>query len=211
MKGNSQNVDISYSVVDGIFNNNIVKIENMLLTGGEPTLVSLDKIKYLVDVIKNKEVNISNVSIVSNGVIFSEEFIRVLAEIKAKISLQFSVDYYHPDIKQNIVDAYKNISSKYNLYVYPLESRENFVEKRLYNLGRAKINRLGGFKYDVSKLGQKIYSLKNDDNYYCSSHIYINAKGFVTNSGNGTYKATDIINLGNIKRKKLLKMFCITM
>lgn len=123
MRDGSHNNEISMEIIDKLLDFSD-KFERIDFMGGEPTL-ALDKMKYLLEEAKRKNVKIYSIGLVTNGTGFSKEFYDVIYEynkyikqcleqyvekevsdecIRTHIAIAISDDEYH---EVNAVGAYK--------------------------------------------------------------------------------------------------------
>ena len=98
LRGDAMDTDLSKEVIDALFdNNNIRLIENLYLSGGEPTMNS-KALSYLVDKIIEKKVVVGTYRVIINGTYYEEEFgnaIRRLHEYIDRVgwNREFNVRY----------------------------------------------------------------------------------------------------------------------
>jgi len=81
MRGDAQDVDIDYKVIDAVLDQ-VDNIGQITLTGGEPTL-NLPAIKYLVEGLKSREKTIGSFYIKTNGAKLTLELAITLMELYA--------------------------------------------------------------------------------------------------------------------------------
>lgn len=76
LKGEAQNLDMGYEEIDALLDQTLA-IENLFFTGGEPFL-ALEKMEYFLDAIKQRNIILLYVSIVTNGTHMNSEVVRIL-------------------------------------------------------------------------------------------------------------------------------------
>lgn len=78
MRGETENVDIDTQSID-TFLDSVKNIGSITLTGGEPTL-SVDKLKYILNAIKTRNIEIMDFYLVTNGKEIPDEFMHVMLD-----------------------------------------------------------------------------------------------------------------------------------
>ena len=94
-RGESQDVSMSLDIIDYLFEN-VCRINELLLTGGEPFL-AVDQLKCIRDNILKDYTNVGDIIIVTNGTILTLDIIDILTDIstRANIVIRISNDYFH--------------------------------------------------------------------------------------------------------------------
>lgn len=216
MRGDKTCKSMSDDVIKATLDN-VYGMCNLAICGGEPTM-ACDVIEKLFITIVNEKKWIENVSVVINGSIYSEEFLRLLKYIneyinmfsknKRNIKLMISFDDYHSHeiIKLNMTDLYLENLKKYeeSEFFYGLKG----INGKLFNEGDAK------------KLNDDITtSLKPMPIYYTYTNkhkfdkengslaigplITINPEGIITECNASIENQNTIYNYGNILTKSL--------
>lgn len=137
-RGDSQNVYMNTKIIDYIFKN-VCRINEFLLTGGEP-LLAKEQIKSVTDNIMKERINIGKTIIVTNGTVLSNDLIDMLFQISKRTDLEIrlSNDAFHlMEIKEKGLESKREenielLKSFFNVYVP--EDNVYFVDK----VGRAK-------------------------------------------------------------------------
>ena len=95
LRGDRRPIHMSKETIDNVFGG-VMGIQRLLLSGGEP-LLAINQIKYILEVIKRKGTSISEILIVTNGTVLSDEIIETLMELSrvAKIRISISDDIFH--------------------------------------------------------------------------------------------------------------------
>lgn len=137
-RGDSQNVYMDLNIIDYIFKN-VCRINEFLLTGGEPFL-AVDQLKRISDNIAKENINVGNLIIVTNGTVLSENIIKMLLEMNKRTNLEIRIsnDAFHElelDKKGLTETRNKNIELlKLFFNVHEPSSKVYIVDK----IGRAK-------------------------------------------------------------------------
>ncbi len=95
LRGEKEVVNMSTAVLDEIAKSE-VRIERLLLTGGEP-LIAIQALEYLAELIKNKKIKVSKLVLITNGTVKSERVLRVLRDFQnsTHLILKLSTDVFH--------------------------------------------------------------------------------------------------------------------
>lgn len=210
MRGNSQKMTLSKETIDKIFNNtayDITYIHNLVLSGGEPTLEP-NIISYLINTIINKNIDVNQIRLVSNGQIFSQQIIDSFQKLDNYMKLKnnnnqryalilFSVDEYHHSIPHKVSELYKEngIIIKENI-IFSDSSQMNIIKTGLNeSIGK-------DFKYTCDPMR---YFIK-DSIIYTIDEFYICSNGNITTNGMGSYKDMDKINFGNVETTNIFEI-----
>lgn len=189
LRGDSQNISLKIDHIDELFDNSdiqINKINNLIITGGEPTL----NIKAILQIIKNiisKQIVVGNLHLPTNGSTYSQQLIDGLNEyynyIKkynatSNLYLICSQDQFHRPPKKEILDKYKKLPYFISNYIH-------LEENQILNLGKAYENNLGNketnyemflyFDMYLNSNYPKVYQ-DSSDNYFINE-LYLSSKG----------------------------------
>lgn len=222
LRGPAEDVDLSEEVIDALFDNNdIYLIENLLLSGGEPTMNGKG-LNYLVNKIIEKRVIVGNYRIIINGTYYSEEFgaaIKKLHEYIDKIGwnrkynvllansfgkIGVSQDQYHKKVDKKVMKKLKDLPSK----IYILDDKYN--PKRLLPFGRALDNDLSSNKQDISKLtdiDNTYIIMKYGKDEIQIKKQYICSNGNVCLDPNYPFKVLDEFRIGNVLDSNIIDMY----
>ncbi len=76
--------------------NNVKKIDKLLITGGEP-LIAIRQIRVIIQMIKERHIEVGRVLLITNSTIMSENVLAVLRELSnvAPLELKLSFDMFH--------------------------------------------------------------------------------------------------------------------
>ena len=224
LRGDAMDTDLSKEVIDALFdNNNIRLIENLYLSGGEPTMNS-KALSYLVDKIIEKKVVVGTYRVIINGTYYEEEFgnaIRRLHEYIDRVGwnrefnvryadsfgrIGISQDQYHRTAKPEILDKLRELPSK----IVILD--DNYNPNKLLPYGRALDNDLSSIEPDISKL------TNIEDSYIVNKYgregiqiikQYICSNGNVCLDPNYPFEVLDEYRIGNVLESTILEMYGI--
>ena len=222
LRGEALDVDLSKEVIDALFdNNNIRLIENLLLSGGEPTMNS-KALSYLVDKIIEKRVVVGTYRIIINGTYYDSEFgdaIRRLHEYIDRIGwnkeynilyansfgrIGISQDQYHKEANPKVIDKLNELPSK----IIILD--DEYSSNGLLPYGRAEENSLSSNIPDISKLvdmeGTYVIMKYGSDGVQFNKQ-YICANGNVCLDPNYPFEVLDEYRIGNVLESNLLEMY----
>lgn len=222
MRGNPQNIEITKEIVDQVLDNNdIIAINNLAFSGGEPTL-NEDMIVYIIDKIIDNNLEVNNISMVTNGTIYSERIIRalkkfnayrnkkIIAELKNKLShhpelleaeikenydnhaiITFSTDQFHGDMEEVIKEYQANAPEFKYYFSGPMK------EEDIYKTGRSTM----GIEHTYSLKPIRYY--EENGVYHTFDYLYITALGNYESEGMGSYKDMDRLNMGSVFARKV--------
>lgn len=95
LRGDRENKFMSFETIANILRD-VDEIDELLFTGGEP-LLAIDQILKTIEIIKNNNIKVSKITIMTNGTILNKsvrDAIRRLSNI-AELSLELSSDVFH--------------------------------------------------------------------------------------------------------------------
>jgi len=143
MRGEAQNKDISFEVIDRLLENTKA-IGTLTLTGGEPSL-NVPAIEYIAKRIEELDIELGAAFIVTNGKEVPNEFLLaclklfVLADKKELNGIALSQDMFHEEVPR------ENVARLAQLAAFDRSSkRYDFNRVPLFELGRARV--LNGFR-----------------------------------------------------------------
>jgi len=219
MRGNKTCISMSDDVINATLDN-IYGMGNLAICGGEPTM-ACDVIEKIFKAIINEKKWVEQVSVVINGSIYSEEFLKLLRYVnkyinkfskkKNIIKLMISFDDYHTEeiIRLNMTDLYLENLKKYqeSEFFYGLKG----INGKLFKEGDAKnlspniteqlrpmpiyytyANRKNKFKYD-----------KENGSLVIGPLITVNPEGIITEANASIENQHIIYNYGNILTESL--------
>lgn len=212
MRGPSQNIDMTKETMYAALHM-FDSVDHICFSGGEP-LLNPDLIIYALDIIIEEELDVHNVSITTNGQIFSKPLVDALnrfnryrnikyrekysdSEINEllnkgfhkveNVRITFSTDKYHKEVSEEVRDDYKR-------YLDPDVKITDYAvrDESLLKTGFSQI----GKQFDYSK--QKISYYQRDNSLNVLEMPYITVKGYIAPSGDGSYDDIDKSNMGHI-------------
>lgn len=95
LRGDIQDINISEETLKNIFTN-VKKIDRLLITGGEP-LIAVNELERMIELIKNNNTQIDQITLVTNGTILSSRVLKILKELSeiSNLNLKISFDIFH--------------------------------------------------------------------------------------------------------------------
>ncbi len=95
LRGDREIKNMSPVVLDAIFKD-ITHVGRLLLSGGEP-LLAIQTLEYLAKLLKDKNIEVEKISIITNGTVLSDRLVRVLKEFKdmSQLDLRISTNVFH--------------------------------------------------------------------------------------------------------------------
>ncbi len=224
LRGDAIDEDLSKEVIDSLFdNNNIRLIENLLLSGGEPTMNS-KALYYLVDKIIEKRVVVGTYRVIINGTYYDPLFGKAITKLHEYIKtvgwndtynvmyansfgrIGISQDQYHKEAKQEVLDKLSELPAK----VVILDNEYN--SNLLLPYGRALDNDLSSNEPNTSKLtdidGSYIMMKYGRGGIQINRH-YICANGNVCLDPNYPFEILDKYRIGNVLESSIIEMYGI--
>lgn len=218
-RGPSQNIDMTYEVVDAFFDNNdIVKIKTIEFTGGDPTLNG-EMLNYIVDKIIEKGIIVESFSATIDGRHFSEPFALGLFKLNEYCrgfdpehkyyqgELRVSNDQYHEPYDPEILKKYGFLTCFY----YPHTVPQKLHKKDILPYGNAYFNRLSNQRITISNLlafESYFQTFEMDDEEYMElRYQYLSANGNVVCNKNLSYQFIDVYSIGNVKDSTIKHMY----
>lgn len=169
LRGERKEEYMSEETINNIFKD-INEVEFLLLTGGEP-LLALNQIKKILEVIKEKEIKINCVLLVTNCTVLNEGIMKTLSELSTltDFELRLSYDMFHYmelnrlnllETRQENAEVFKD---KFKAEDYSDYQNAPQVQRQLiYPIGRAShlsSERLN----EINKMGHTNYAINNRD------------------------------------------------
>ncbi|HIU40898.1 MAG TPA: radical SAM protein [Candidatus Aphodocola excrementigallinarum] len=211
MRGNKTCKSMSDDVVKATLDN-IYGMDNLAICGGEPTM-ACNVIEKMFTTIVDEKKWIKNVSVVINGTIYSEDFLRLLEYINGYINkfskdkniirLMISFDDYHANeiIRLNMTDLYLENLKKYqeSKFFFGLKG----INGKLFNEGDAK--KLNPNITEQLRPMPIYYTYPNKENDYLAIGplITVNPEGIITEANASIENQYTIYNYGNILTESL--------
>lgn len=130
MRGLPQNVSLNNSAIDNLLSQ-VAEIGEISVTGGEP-LLCLDSVRYLFEKLKQNNIVLDAFLIITNGLIFSQEFESLIREIDGyicevspnapnpHITIGVSIDQYHNNNRgKTFIEKCNGAFSTYSVSIEP--------------------------------------------------------------------------------------------
>jgi hypothetical protein len=219
LRGPAENIDINNSIIDAFLDNNITLIEELLITGGEPTMNG-EGLEYFVDGLIKRNITIGTYKVIVNGTNWSESFGRAIRKLDAYTREKGWKDTYLPLIP-NI--GYILISQD----KFHMEAKEEVVEKlrelpcpvyinersgKILPYGRADDNNLSVMNQDITPL------IDYSDSYIIMKYgkpgvefkkQCLCANGNVVSDYNYPFEIMDACRIGNVLDDNIINMYDI--
>jgi MoaA/NifB/PqqE/SkfB family radical SAM enzyme len=204
LRGDAQNVDMDDAVIDALLEG-VSYITTVTFTGGEPSL-AVPKIKYFLEAIKRRDIELNSFYLVTNGKEKSIEMVMALMELYAYCSDQacenfssfcISKDQYHEYDIGDTSDAdklYRALS-----FYHPDERSEEIKNEALIREGRAI-----DFGKRVITPDSLEFSLDDDEHInYIEGMVYVNALGDVIPGCDFSFETQERIKIGSVLNNTL--------
>lgn len=229
LRGCAQNVDMPFETIDKIFEG-IDIVYNITFTGGEPFL-NIDAIEYTLKYVKEHNIKIFSVFVVTNGKHFEERYISVMndwivycmennidmknmlengdrimdmEEIYNYSGIAVSRDEYHESIPIKNYLRYRMLS-----YYSTSKERESYGNRGLILEGKAYENGFYGTVHIPSRFDFEDWE---DDDWengtsLVSNLVYVSCLGEVVADCDLSYEHIEDESIGNINDTCLLDLF----
>lgn len=192
LRGNKEKKDMDVLTLENSLKD-IEVINTLLLTGGEP-LLNIEILKALPRIIEKYNIQVNNISIITNGTVESIEHIRALKKISESCNsfdLVLSSDLFHR-LEWNRLKLNDVVENNFKIYQQFFSMRkfldnDSFHSIVLLSSGRAKslsedrlkeLEKKYYIKYKFSSEAEEYLIQRNGDNIY--GKLYINVYGNVT-------------------------------
>ena len=204
LRGNREFLNISFETIDNAFRS-IKEIDVLLLSGGEP-LLAVNELKHIAEVIKNNNILVRRIGIVTNGTVFSEyqkEALDALSSSTLYLTVDVSGDKFHDEevarlgLEDKRQKNYEELEELYSTMVYNPAAVAGKGQIILSKTGRAKDLTDNDIK-SINNAGERTnYVLKNKLDYqeqasyvvpyYSEGKIYgnlsISTRGTIVDTG----------------------------
>lgn len=195
MRGEQQDITMSSEVIKNVLDVTS-EIDNLTLTGGEPSLAP-NVIRCIVYHLKSRGIKLGSFFCATNAALYSEEFVNQLNELykysqnKEKCALSISIDQFHKNTDEKAIREYRSL---------PYYSREKEIgyipDGDILDEGRADKNEIGNFNIPIEEF---IYNYGvTGFNIYVGDRIYINALGYVFLNADLSYESQQEGSIGNV-------------
>lgn len=215
MRGDKQNLNLSYDIIDTILNNNEIRgIKTICFSGGEPSL-NVDVIVYTINKIIKENLNVGRILFTTNGQVYDQRLIdalnsfneyrnniiksiaeketnklkqaRILDNLNDNVVISFSQDQFHKKVQRDVkLQYFRNAKGLH------FDVTTKMEEQEIYKTGYATVGK--NFNYRLNPI--RYY--QESDYYVVQDLLYITANGNVTSEGMGSYIDMDKHNLGNV-------------
>lgn len=204
LMGKSRNNKITREVAEKIFEN-IKYVNDISFTGGEVSL-AYDEIKMIIDIIKEKNIEVNQYSIIVNGTIYNERLLKLLKYTFKKGSIRVSVDYFHDkSIKEKYGNNLKRILLNYKRYLnHPHFEGIALLPKYILDSGNAKKLK-DVIKVDEFAIGFASYQYNDNKELDVGPFVLFDVFGNLV-SGGESYEINDNNHYGNIFNDDLSEM-----
>ena len=180
MRGAAQDVEPSISMLQNLFakDHKIVKIDNLMLTGGE-VFLNPEGLLFIFNYLISENIYVGKINIVTNCTIYNEDVLNVLDLLRKRgtfVKISYHQDQFHPRVKDEILKKYMG-HSYFNFENYNLKKRE------IYALGKAEENNIGSLKEArrimkiFSKIKNNLNILNVDNEKLIIESLYLTALG----------------------------------
>lgn len=216
-RGESQDLDITKETVDNFLDkNNIVSIDNLNFSGGEPTLNG-EMALYIADKLIEKDVVIDRFSVFVNGLSYSQALVEALDKlyryslkkrrtVNAESMLHLSTSQYHKKAKPEIVAKLENLP-----YFTGKVGTGYIPDQALIAQGNAKKNGLTLYKTKDKTLIRKNngFEIRSDAGKISLYFPFqqLSSNGNLTNNGTLSYEYIDRFPVGNVNEETIEEMY----
>lgn len=212
MRGEKCKKKMSQEVIEHTFKD-VVAVSNLCICGGEP-LLALDVLESIFNYIIENRILVSQVTLVTNGTIYSDEFLRIYNEMndyvsffdKSKMSFHISYDDYHVkelerlNLEKQYIDNYKKYKeSKFFGGIQPLDPKlKLFREGNAEKLPESKTVPLRQMGYVLTYVGK--FARLDEKNGLCNIGplVTVNTDGILTECDASLYHQATLYNYGNV-------------
>lgn len=192
-------------------------IRNLCLCGGEP-FMHLEPLVHIVDTILKNNILVDQISIISNGTIYQEDFITILKKVQEKlrdgIFIGISFDKYHfeeikkRDLKKVFVENIKRFQDS------PFCIGEKILDPKvkLFNEGNAATLDpdltvdLRPVDYAMTYVGNNKHKLDLNGLCYIGPLISISVDGFITECDASFENQRTKFNYGNVLTDSIVEV-----
>ena len=202
LRGNREDLYMSDETIINTLKN-IKKIGTLLITGGEP-LLALRQIRTIIQMIKDNNIKVDEIILITNSTILNKEIISTLKELfiisNFKLYLSYDVFHYLELKRLNLLEQ-RNKNAKVLKDLFQVEDYRDFKSDVKYEVvlipkGRAltlsqerleEINQLSRQKYSLSKIRHDAVSQFNieyqNPEEQVFGTIYVDVNGNIVSSG----------------------------
>lgn len=195
MRGEAQDIDIPFEVIDKALEN-VSHIGSLTLTGGEISL-NPAAISYVAKQIREREIDLNSVYLVTNGKQVTTEFLVACVELFSLANdgefngLALSSDMFHEKIDPRNIQMLRTLAA-FN----DRDKNTDFKMAWLQNLGRAR--NLDGFARREPAYYEPEYEVYDDELCFTEANICVTVHGDILKDCNYEYAHTDHLKIGNV-------------
>lgn len=219
LRGDAENIDIDNSIIDAFLDNNITLIEELLITGGEPTMNG-EGLEYFVDGLIKRDITVGMYKVIINGTNWNEAFGRAIKKLDAYTKKKGWKDIYLPlvrNIGQILIsqdefhkDADKEVLKKLDELPCPVYILR--THGKILPYGRADENHLSIMKQDIRSL------IDYSDSYIIMKYgkpgvefkkQCLCANGNIVSDYNYPFEVMDACRIGNVLDDNIIDMYGI--
>lgn len=198
LRGDAENLNVGFNYIDRVLED-VSRIGYIVFTGGEPSL-NIPAIIHTLNRCKEKNIDVENFYVVTNGKLVSWDFIVALMEWNCFVSsretpsVALSRDIYHEEINEENIQRLRGLS-----FFSEEEKNNNTFEYGLIDEGRAK-------ELSVNKRKKHYYV---NDYELCDSEIVVNGQIYLSADGKIKTDCDTAFNnnecvIGDIKKESLM-------
>ena len=165
LRGDRENKYMSTKTIENILKD-VKKIDKLLITGGEP-LLAIRQIEAIIRIIKEKNIQVGMILIITNGTILNADVLKILKELSiiSNLKLLISYDIFHYiELNRLGLLEKRNENTKVFKELFNAEAYGDYEEKSEYNKKRiepkGRALRLSQERLDeINKMSDKKYVL----------------------------------------------------
>ena len=200
MRGDAQEVDMRYEVLEELFKNTGY-IRRLVLTGGEPSL-AWNRIESIIDLARKYGCEIGSFFCATNAKEYSLVFQTALCRLaeyckdKEKCIFTVTTDQFHEKPLCQAIYQYRNIP-----FYNKVGEKKKILKTAVLNRGNATKNSIGFFDIEVPEY---IFDISMDsDVSTIGDRIYINVIGDVMLDADLSYEMQAEYSIGNILERNI--------
>ncbi len=179
LRGDRRDEYMSLETVNNCFKN-VSEINVLLLTGGEP-LLAINQIKEIIKIIKENNIKVNKINLVTNGTVLNEDILSTLKELSCMtyLDIRMSYDIFHylefrrlgllekrnqiaqilnKELHAIDFNSYKGSIYRRSDLIYPIGKAANLSKQRL-----DEINMMGNTNYVFETYPVSTYNFDYDN------------------------------------------------
>lgn len=200
MRGEAEDFDLDYDVIYHLCNK-ATRIEQLSLTGGEPSL-GAEIIAQLATWLSYYGCEVGSFFCATNAKQYSKEFVDALNALyshcdkKQNCILTISTDQFHSEPDPKALEEYRKLP-----YYNPVNEKGQIPPHKILNEGRAEDNGIGAFSAPYIA---ELYDTEFDGvTLNVNDRLYINVFGEVLLEPDARYSVHDEITIGNMVEQSM--------